>query len=301
MLLMFAFFAGAMLVAGNVWSKDWKNEGGLARVFGFGLAPGNALDFVLIVMLVVYAALFLTITKRAEDTSRFSLMWAPVIAIVAARYFDEAYKFIKNFRANEISTILSIAIVVAILFWCSNIIYTSMGIVATFIFIGATVFIFFLTKNPALSIFILIIVSGIFIGAQKINSMYNVKQFSSTFFEACDWIKANTPENATLSTVWSYRAAYNCQRNSVGSEPDMALSYNVTTITATAKELGITHIFVQKFSLSNEALSESYPVEYVRLLEANPDKFKKVYENGPSLETCLQQGGCDGNIVYEIV
>jgi hypothetical protein len=156
-------------------------------------------------------------------------------------------------------------------------------------------------KHIALIIFVAILYFGYTNAAGKIATMAQVKQFSPLFFEACDWVKTNTPENSLLSTVWTYRAAYSCQRNAVGSWADMALSQNVTHILSTAKHFGITHIFVQKFSLSNQALSENYPVSYVQLLESNTTHFKKIFENGPPLSQCIQQGGCDGNIVYEIV
>ncbi len=81
----------------------------------------------------------------------------------------------------------------------------------------------------------------------------------------------------------------------------MSLSQDIGHILSTAEKLGITHIFVQKFSLSSQALSEKYPINYVQLLEDNPAQFKKVFENGPSLSQCVQQGACDGNIIYEII
>ncbi len=67
-----------------------------------------------------------------------------------------------------------------------------------------------------------------------------------------------------------------------------------------AQKTGITHIFVQKFSMYHKPLVERYSVESVRFFEEHPETFKKLFENGPPLEQCLQQGGCDGNIIYEI-
>ena len=246
--VMITFFAGLIIITESM-RRARPQEG--STVAGAAL-----LDVALVAMLALYAALFLsgTITPRAEDTARFSLIWAPVIALVAARYIDETYLFLKKYQ-----------------------------------------------KYVALAVFAVVLYMGYTVALSKLSTMYQVKQFSPMFFEACDWVKANTPENAIMSTVWTYRAAYSCQRNVVGSEPDMALSNNVTHILSTAKQIGITHIFVQKFSLSDQSLSEAYPISYVRLLEANPNHFKKAFENGPALETCIQQGGCDGNILYEIV
>lgn len=137
----------------------------------------------------------------------------------------------------------------------------------------------------------------------KLIIMEKVKKFSPSFFEACEWIKANTPKNASIATLWSSRAVYSCQRNSPGAPADLRLSRNVSYILSVAKSNGITHLFIQKFSIDfqNRQLSEKYDWDFVQFLENHPKHFKKVYENGPSLQQCLQQGVCDGNIVYEII
>jgi len=149
--------------------------------------------------------------------------------------------------------------------------------------------------------FVLVTLFGIETLSIKANSMWQIKQFSSLFFDACNWIKQNTPEDSLIMTIWAHRAVYNCQRNAVGNMADISISQDVDHILSTAKENGITYLFIQKFSLSNTAYAETYTVDFVKLLEAHPEHFKVVYENGVSLEQCIQQGGCDGNIVYEIV
>lgn len=155
-------------------------------------------------------------------------------------------------------------------------------------------------KYLALVVFIFIIIFSYLNLKDKLDTMAKVKQFSPTFFEACDWVKKNLPRDAVLSTVWSSRAAYSCQRDVRGNEPDVFLSRDVNYTKEVAKKLGITHLFIQKFSLSNEALSEKYQVDSVKFFEEHPETFKKVYENGLPLDQCLNQGGCDGNIIYEI-
>ncbi|MCX6820866.1 MAG: glycosyltransferase family 39 protein [Candidatus Aenigmarchaeota archaeon] len=246
-LVLVAFFAGVILLVDPI-------REGLAK--GLVMPEIRPFDFALIGMLALYVLLFLfgTITPRAEDTARFSLMWAPVIALVAAKFLDEAYLFVRKYQ-----------------------------------------------KYVALAVFGVVMFLGWGVAMYKIATMSQVKQFSPLFFEACGWVKSNVPQDAIISTVWTYRTAYSCQRNVAGSSPDMALSNNVTLILETAKEIGITHIFVQKFSLSDQSLSETYPVSYVQLLSANPDHFKKVFENGISLDQCIQQGGCDGNILFQVV
>jgi len=157
-------------------------------------------------------------------------------------------------------------------------------------------------KYLALIVFVFVIIFGYLNLIEKLNIMREVKKFSPSFFEACDWIKENTPKDAVVSTFWSSRAVYNCQRNSPGCPADLRLSNDVNYTVSVAEQLGITHIFIQKFSIDpqNRHLSENFDLDFVNLLENSPEYFKKVYENGPPLQQCLQQGGCDGNIVYEI-
>jgi len=114
------------------------------------------------------------------------------------------------------------------------------------------------------------------------------------------WIKKNLPENVTLSTVWGHRTVYACQRNAVGRIPDIFLSRNETYTREIAKKLGVTHLFIQKFSISDQNIAEHYRLDSIQFFEDHPETFVKVYENGPPLQQCLQQGGCDGNIIYEI-
>jgi hypothetical protein len=212
-------------------------------------------DIFILMMLFILLLVFNYFTPRAEDAARYSLAWAPFIALVAGKWFSEIYEFIKKYQ-----------------------------------------------KYIALIVFVFVIVLSYINLREKLDIMAKVKQFSPAFFEACNWIKENTPKNAVISTFWSSRAIYNCQRNSPGAPADLRLSNDVNYTLSVAKEFGITHIFIQKFSIDtqNKHLRESFDLDFVNLLENNPKYFKKVYENGPSLQQCLQQGGCDGNIVYEI-
>jgi len=157
-------------------------------------------------------------------------------------------------------------------------------------------------KYIALIVFIIVVILSYINLKGKLDVMAQVKQFSPSFFEACDWIKENTAKDAVISTFWSSRALYNCQRNSAGAPADLRLSDDVNYTLSVAKQYGTTHIFIQKFSIDpqNRHLKEKFDLDFVNLLEAHPEYFKKVYENGPPLQQCLQQGGCDGNIVYEI-
>jgi 4-amino-4-deoxy-L-arabinose transferase-like glycosyltransferase len=155
-------------------------------------------------------------------------------------------------------------------------------------------------KYIAFVVFAFVLVSAYNNFNDKLVMMVSVKNFSPSFFEACDFVKVNLPEDVRLMSVWSHRVVFSCQRNAAGNIPDITLSRDLDYTLDVAKQQGITHIFLQKFSLSNEELSERYPISFVQFLEENPQNFVKIYENGPTLEQCLSQGLCDGNIIYEI-
>ncbi len=152
---------------------------------------------------------------------------------------------------------------------------------------------------------LVVIVVILFFSYQNITSklavMKQVKQFSPLFFVACDWVKENLPKDVIIMTFWGHRASYACERTVSPGWADIRLGENPDDIVDVVKTHGITHLFIQKFSLSDQPSRESYSISFVRLLENNPDKFEKVYENGPPLDQCLSQGGCDGNILYKVI
>ncbi|MDI6807194.1 MAG: hypothetical protein QMD14_05330, partial [Candidatus Aenigmarchaeota archaeon] len=172
-------------------------------------------------------------------------------------------------------------------------------------------------KQFAIVIFVMVIALSYLNLQGKLDIMFRVKQFSPAFFEACDWVKNNLPKDVSLYTVWSHRAIYNCQRNAIGTTTasDIALSKDVNYTLALAKELGITHLFIQKFSIDpqNNHYAENYDLDWVQFLEDNPQAFVRVYENGLNFDLtnrsvwqwanyCYQRIGsiCDGNVIYEL-
>lgn len=136
---------------------------------------------------------------------------------------------------------------------------------------------------------------------EKLPVMQSVKTFSPSFFEACDWVKGNLPEDVRIMTFWGHRAAYACERTISPGWADIRLNDDAEDVVNVAEMHGITHFFIQKFSITQQPSRESYSLGFVALLENNSDKFEKVYENGPPLDQCLQQGSCDGNIIYKVV
>ena len=159
-------------------------------------------------------------------------------------------------------------------------------------------------KYIAITVFIVVMILSYQNLSTKLATMEQVKQFSPFFFQACDWVNQNLPQNITLYTVWDHRAIYNCQRNAIaqGAVPDIALSNDINVSLKAAKENNIDYIFIQKFSIDsqNRNIGEMYNLNFINFLENNNKTFTKVYENGPDMQQCLQQGGCDGSLIYRI-
>jgi 4-amino-4-deoxy-L-arabinose transferase-like glycosyltransferase len=178
------------------------------------------------------------------------------------------------------------------------------AVIAGNYFVDAYEFIKKYIKIIAIIIFIVVMYFSFTSLQEKTNTMMQVKKFSPLFFEACDWIKQNTPKDIRIAgVIWGSSTTFNCQRDIGGGGPDIALSQNTTLMLSELKASGATHLFIQKFSISwtDQKLSEKYPISYVRFLESHPEHFKKIYENGPLLDECQSAGGCDGTIVYEII
>ena len=137
----------------------------------------------------------------------------------------------------------------------------------------------------------------------KLDMTSQIQTFSPAFFQACDWIKTNTPKDATFLSLWAAPTAYNCERNARWTSNDLSdilLSQNVSTILDGLKRQNITYIFIQKFAMSSTPYITMIPINFIGVLETNPNTFIKVYENGPLMQECVNAGGCDGTIVYEV-
>jgi 4-amino-4-deoxy-L-arabinose transferase-like glycosyltransferase len=222
-------------------------------------------DIVLILSLISFIPLLLYIsTGRGEDTARYTLSLVPIIALVSANYYEKVYNFIESYK-----------------------------------------------KVVALVIFVLVIFFSFMNISTKLNDARHYdtnsqqyvgyKMFSPSFFQATDFIKRNTTKDVLITTIWDSQTAYNSQRNVIAlrilpDSDDIMNSGNINTSLSRLKAHGITHIFVQKFSISDQY----YTTDFVKFLESNGKNFVKIYENGPSVDECIKAGGCDGNILYEI-
>jgi len=210
---------------------------------------------------------YLVITGRAENTARYLLGLIPLISIISANYLYSVYDFIKKYL-KQLAIILFVFIVVLTFMNSNQKLYAARHYDSG---------------------------SGAYIG---------YKIFSPDLIEACDWVKKNLNEDILIGDiVWGSATTYNCQRDVGGGGADVRLSNNLTLVLSVLKMQGVTHLFIPKFSISwnDQKLGEKYPISYVEFLESNPDHFKKIYENGPTLQQCRQMGGCDGTIIYQVI
>ena len=167
---------------------------------------------------------------------------------------------------------------------------------------------FIRTHFKKISIIVLIVV--IFFAYQnlrdKVEGMKQVKQFSPMFFEACDWAKKNTDSKSLFMAIWDHQTAYNCERKVIapGGLPDQAdveLSSDAGLVHTRLKAHGINYVFIQKFSMTIGKEQNKYPVNFIGVMDLNKDKFKNVFENGPTVSDCINAGGCDGSIIYQVL
>jgi len=221
-------------------------------------------DIIILLSIISFIPVFYRSFGRGEDAARFTLGMAPIICLIAANYFERIYDFIKKYHKLLI-----------------------------LVFVGLIIFFSYQNLSQKL------------VGARsydKDSGQYiGFKMFSPSFFKGTDFIKRNVSEDALIATVWDYATVYNSQRNVVGlrgmpDEGDIVLSNDLNLSLSRLEVNGVTHIFVQKFSIN----AQHYPPEFVQLLENNPSSFVKIYETGPIVEDCIKAGGCDGVIVYKI-
>ena len=158
--------------------------------------------------------------------------------------------------------------------------------------------------NTAIVMLVMVVVISLTFTSfyQKVGQMDQVKDFVPSFFETCEWVDNNLPQDANLLSLHTHPTRYNCDRGAIwefSDKENVLLSNDVEIITSSLNRHGIDHIFVQKFAISSQALSQAYPITFIQILEEN-ENFVKIYENGPSLEECLPRGFCDGGIIYRV-
>ena len=152
-------------------------------------------------------------------------------------------------------------------------------------------------KSKIIGIFIItiLLMSMIYYGNQKIDSMKSVKNFSDGFFEACNWIRLNTQKDDILFGVYIQQAAYSCERSiSAGKDHGAEIRLaNDNRAYDYLKEYGYDYIWIPVFTVNQIAYQESIPVSFIGYIESS-DKYEKVFDNTPI-------HGQGGVIIYEVL
>ncbi len=136
--------------------------------------------------------------------------------------------------------------------------------------------------------FIIVIIFAFLVvqpGLAKISTMGAVKQFSPAFIEANQWIATNTPKDAVIFSLWTAATVYHSERSAVWSVAklaDILIANSDEKVLPVLREYGIDYILVAKFSISQQAYQQAYPLQFVNYLESS-SHYKNVYENSDTI------------------
>jgi len=149
-------------------------------------------------------------------------------------------------------------------------------------------------------ILLAVVVFSFSVAKARLDTLYKVKVWDPSFFEACKWVKENTLPNATISTIWGHNGAWCSDRNIGPALADILLSNDLNYTLKVLKENKIDYLWIQKSSIDplNRGYADNYPSRFIQMLIDNPQYFVKVYENGQPIEQCLQ--GCYGQTIFKV-
>jgi 4-amino-4-deoxy-L-arabinose transferase-like glycosyltransferase len=150
-------------------------------------------------------------------------------------------------------------------------------------------------KIIGIIVMLIILVFVFLYGLEKINTMPQVKQFSKAFFEACDWVKKDTPNDTLIFSIYSHQATYKCERISTATVPDkkeIQLTNNDTAYEH-LKLHGFNYIFIQGFVVSQEPYEDSISIEFLNYIDSSPH-FEKVFDN-------TNIYGNSGMLIYKVL
>ena len=118
-------------------------------------------------------------------------------------------------------------------------------------------------------------------GLAKVSVMSSVKQFSPAFVEANQWLKLNTAKDSVVLSLWTAATVYHSERRamwSVAELGDILLTNTDEKVLPPLKKHGVNYILVAKFSISDQAYQQTYPIQFVNYLQSS-NHFKNVFEN----------------------
>jgi hypothetical protein len=118
-------------------------------------------------------------------------------------------------------------------------------------------------------ILLAVVVFSFSVAKARLDTLYKVKVWDPSFFEACKWIKENTLPNATISTIWGHNGAWCSDRNMGPALADILLSSDLNYTLKVLKENQIEYIWIQKSSIDplNRGYADNYPSRFIQMLD----------------------------------
>jgi len=151
------------------------------------------------------------------------------------------------------------------------------------------------TKILAILLVVILLVPVLPTAHSKLLTMKNVKSFVPGFFEGCDWIKMNTPEDSLIYTIYAHHTSYACNRKTFSSVPDQEI-IQLAADNRSYEHLklhGADYVYVQYFTVGEQPYRETTPVAFLQYMDSSPN-FEKVFDNTNTY-------GRAGVILYKIL
>ena len=246
--------------------------------------------FLSYLLVTVGASIYLNLPNpRVEELLRYSLFALPAIAFFASYFLKELLEKIELPSSSEFYVWLIVVTSVALFSLCTfflkfSVAYVILGVVAASIAIFAAVE-KRIKEGVFLVILTLLLCSVAYYGALEVVNMQKVKQFSHPFIEACEWVRENLPENATIAMIYAHPGEYNCYRriSAIQSLPygNLIRLWANDTSYEYLKKLGIEYVFVEGFTVVPDRAfhPESWPLKFIFYLESS-ENFEKIYDSG---------------------
>jgi 4-amino-4-deoxy-L-arabinose transferase-like glycosyltransferase len=117
---------------------------------------------------------------------------------------------------------------------------------------------------------------------QKMDGMKSAKTFPAGFYDACNWVQANTDADARLFTPYQHAMSWLCDRRGYagGEVPDvpLILSANNDTAYQRLKAHGTNYIFIPEFVVSDVAYGGTISTGMISYMDSS-SHFKLVFDD----------------------
>lgn len=156
-------------------------------------------------------------------------------------------------------------------------------------------------KSLALIFAILILTLSLYSVHTKAEELRPQKQYSQSFFQACNWIDQNTPQDSVVHYIYHHRANYHCQRKATSNAryglEDAIISADEKSYEA-FQTIGVDYIMLHNQLIDMEPRRTAYSIDFVQYVMMDPN-YEQVYEYPQGCNVLDMQTDCVA--VYEIL